>query len=682
MSISKKINNFLSGTPSFLIGVFALLAIFNINTISGFLFPGKDIVVGSVAAETLRSPRTIYYKSQIKTNEAQERAAAKIEKVYVFDSTAQIQQESKNKEIFTRIDTLKKEDGKTEEIKNNTGISDELASAIESLGAKEWSSIKEQVSRVTLEIQNKEEVRDDEEFSLDVIDKYLSDSINQADRFIISGLVSKLLIGNYYYSQEETSQKIENAKQEVEPVSLLVVKDEVIVSAGDTIDDLDLERLEAVGLSSIDLWDIKTIGSIIFSLLLVFILFIYFRYFYKSKESIKVSRVKAFYVAITFIIISVLAYEFLTPVKPIIAYLFPVAAPVILISILLGIEVAFFITIVLSLFLGAVLSGSIELFSIFLFSSLIGIYKTRDIKRIVDIFKIGFWLLFFNFATAIAFHLMAGSFSLKTISVLLGASSVYGLGSVVIVIGSLMFWGNIFGITTLLDLLELENPHQKLLRDLSLKAPGTYHHSILVSNIAERAAKNIGANVLLCGVGSLYHDIGKIKNPSYFIENQKRKNIHDSLKDPEKSAQFIKEHVSEGVFLAKKHKLPKEIINYIESHHGTSEVFYFLEQAKKINSRVDLEKFKYPGPLPASKEAAIIMLADVVEARSRAETKSLNRKKITEIVSGIVTEKMEEGQLKDSSLALDEIEKIKQSFIDVLENMYHKRIKYDKKRIA
>lgn len=226
------------------------------------------------------------------------------------------------------------------------------------------------------------------------------------------------------------------------------------------------------------------------------------------------------------------------------------------------------------------------------------------------------------------------------------------------------------------SLLRLENLSHPLLIRLSLEAAGTYHHSLAVANLAYKAAKSIGADALLTRVGAYYHDIGKLENPEYFIENQQNgDNIHETINDPKKSNEIIVGHVKYGLRLAEEYKLPKEIAAFIPEHQGTNLVSYFFDEAKDRGLKVNKEDFRYPGPKPLSKETAITMLADAIEAKIRLLDK-VTPDKITEIVNEIIDQRLKEKQLELSGLSEQDIVKIRKSFIQTLLVMFHQRIDY------
>jgi putative nucleotidyltransferase with HDIG domain len=240
-----------------------------------------------------------------------------------------------------------------------------------------------------------------------------------------------------------------------------------------------------------------------------------------------------------------------------------------------------------------------------------------------------------------------------------------------------MAFERLFSITTDFTLLELGDTNHPLLKELMNKAPGTFHHSLQVGSLSEAAANAIGANALLCKTACLYHDVGKIKRPYYFTENQSGENEHDSIK-PSMSAMIIKDHVNQGVILAQEAGLPKIIIDFIETHHGTTTIRYFHNKAvqnAEEGETVDEKLFKYDGPLPFSRETAIVMLADTVEAASRA-MKQPTYSRLESLINKLVDAKIDEGQLANTPLTFKDVKKIKEVFLTILNGIYHSRVDY------
>jgi putative nucleotidyltransferase with HDIG domain len=264
----------------------------------------------------------------------------------------------------------------------------------------------------------------------------------------------------------------------------------------------------------------------------------------------------------------------------------------------------------------------------------------------------------------------------QTVSLMMVECLINGVLSAVLTVGTVSLLGRLFDITTTMQLLELANPSQPLLRRLLTEAPGTYHHSIMVGNLAERAAEEVGADALLVRVGAYYHDIGKLQRPYFFVENAAQGvSPHDSL-GPEASARIIASHVPDGLALGAKNGLPRAVMDMIPQHHGTRMVSFFYQQAAE-QSRMppDPSKFTYQGPRPQSKEAAILMLADGVEAATRA-MREHSREGISELVDRLIMQRLSEGQLDECELTLRDVHKIKTVFTALMVSVYHPRIEY------
>jgi hypothetical protein len=271
------------------------------------------------------------------------------------------------------------------------------------------------------------------------------------------------------------------------------------------------------------------------------------------------------------------------------------------------------------------------------------------------------------------------------------------VGAAIAVVGTFQIVGNLFGILTVFQLLELANPSQALLRRLLLETPGTYHHSLMVGNLAERAAEAAGADPLLARVAAYYHDVGKLANPGAFIENQAGgANVHDEL-PPEVSAQILRAHTADGIDIAYRAKLPKPLIAFIPQHHGTARIGYFWAKAREqaaapfggldtaagraAADQVDERRFRHSGPKPQSKEAAILMLADSVEASVRSLT-SHDEPTIRAMVTRIIDERLDDGQFDECDLTLRDVERIREAFVAQLLGMYHQRIAYPHNKVV
>jgi cyclic-di-AMP phosphodiesterase PgpH len=283
-------------------------------------------------------------------------------------------------------------------------------------------------------------------------------------------------------------------------------------------------------------------------------------------------------------------------------------------------------------------------------------------------------------AVVLAFQLGQRAEDLQMLLLIGAGCLVNGLLSATLAVGTVSLLGRVFGITTTMQLLELANPTQPLLRRLLMEAPGTYHHSIMVGNLGERAAEEVGADPLLVRVGAYYHDVGKLRRPYFFVENQAGgENVHETLA-PEVSAELVRAHVKDGVELCEQYGVPTRVRDLIPQHHGTRLVSFFYHQAQDAAAAANQPdphpaQFSYPGPRPQSKEGAILMLADSVEAAARA-SKDHSAEAIGALVDRLVMQRLAEGQLDECDLTLRDIQRIKDAFRAILAGMYHPRIDY------
>ncbi|HKZ92264.1 MAG TPA: HDIG domain-containing protein [Candidatus Limnocylindrales bacterium] len=378
-------------------------------------------------------------------------------------------------------------------------------------------------------------------------------------------------------------------------------------------------------------------------------------------------------------------------------FVVPTAAVGLLLAVLLDAGVALVVTALLAALAG-VITGSMELIAYTLMGGLAGIIVIRRGERLVQFGQAAAAIAIVNVAVVVAFTLVLRDNDLQAFLQLAAAALVSAIGAAVAAAGTFALLGSLFGITTSYQLLELANPTQPLLRRLLLEAPGTYHHSLMVGNLAEQAAEAIDADALVTRVAAYYHDIGKLDDPAAFIENQSgRENPHDEL-PPEASAAIVASHVARGIDIAYQYKLPKALIGYIPQHHGTALMGYFYAKAREqaveeagatpgsvaaseAVDQVDQRRFRHAGPKPQSREAAILMLADSVEASVRSLS-SQDEPAIRSMVSRIISERLTDGQFDECDLTLRDLDRIRESFIDQLLAMYHRRIAYPTNKIV
>ena len=377
-------------------------------------------------------------------------------------------------------------------------------------------------------------------------------------------------------------------------------------------------------------------------------------------------------------------------------YALPLAAIGMLVTVLLDAGVAMVLTALIAVLAAAVNGAGLELAAYVMLGGIAGIVAVRRGDRLIVFVQAGFAVFIVSALVVMTFALL-GDQDIQGVLELLLASAVSAGGSAVATVGSFAAIGSLFGILTVFQLLELANPSQNLLRRLLVETPGTYHHSLMVGNLAERAAESIGGDPLLARVAAYYHDVGKLSNPAAFIENQAGgDNLHDEL-DPEASAQLLKSHVSAGIDIAYKSGLPKALIAFIPQHHGTAIMSYFYARAKeaaaapfggldtaegrKAAEAVDARKFRHGGPKPQSREAAIIMLADSVEASVRSLS-ARDEAAIRAMVARIFDERISDDQFDECDLTLRDIERIREAFVGQLLGMYHQRVAYPQNKVV
>ncbi len=312
-----------------------------------------------------------------------------------------------------------------------------------------------------------------------------------------------------------------------------------------------------------------------------------------------------------------------------------------------------------------------------LFSVILSIFSLTKIQQRSDLAKAGIIVSVVNILIILSLKLITNDIEIDGLIKDLAWGTISGIFSAIIAIGSLPYLESLFGLVTSFKLFELANPNQPLLKQLMVKAPGTYQHSLIVGNLAEAAAEAVNGDPLLTRVGAMYHDIGKMVRPYFFIENQLGMENQHSKISPRLSSLVITAHVKEGIELAKEYKLPPTIIDFIPMHHGTSLVAYFYHQAKQAeNPETVLEEhFRYPGPKPQTKETAILMLADATEAAVRAISKP-TVDQIQKTISKIIKARIDDGQLSESPLTLVDLEKVSIEFLRILQSLYHSRIEY------
>lgn len=656
--------------------IIAILLTFVVVTSGDFFGKKIHIEVGQIASETLEAPFQV--ENEIATERKRNQIEASTPDIYKMDERVLEKGIANIELLFDYAEAIK-----TTEIPEQYGVS-----PIQTLQSKSPIPLYEDEYKTLLNMTPsslnslelicinlltntmEEGVKENENKGLDVKAKLEKTDLSTVEQKIAYEITSSQIKPNVVVDKEETALAKENARKSVEPVYIL--QGERIVEQGTRVTEEAYAVLNKIGYLNTDETETYTqyLGLVI--LLLLVVLFLYrsvksarnFKGFTKGQTRLLL----ILYILSLVIIRIILTGDYV--------YL-PLAFAPILIAILIEKDIAIIMHLIL-LIVAAITHKADVVFIIYhLLTGIISIIVVADMQERKETMRNALLVGLVQTLIFISLNLLVG-ISLSTGLMIKGAEAFFvGVVVVVLVVGSLPLWEAAFGFITPIQLLELTNPNQPILKRLLIEATGTYYHSLLVANLAETAADEIGANPLMARVGGYYHDIGKLSCTNYFKENQVLENPHDYL-DPKSSSDIILSHVSSGIELAETYKLPKCVKDMIIEHHGTGVAQYFYIKAKSIEGdEVDIKDFTYPGPKPQSKEAALIMLADVVEATVRSMQHKIGTEVTVEgLVRKMVKQKLDEGQLSECPLYISDIEKIIESFTRMLKGMYHERIEY------
>lgn len=666
------------GIKEFLLALLFFVSLFSILVTS--LRPEKfDIVIGQKAPVDIRSLKDI--EDKLNTELERQKAVEAVEAVYKLNPGVHVEVRKDIGKFFTLVYDLKANDDLTEidkiESLNsaddlNTGLVN-IKTAVTSPIAK-LNYLESYINEIISQSMNMGINIEDLQKQKNSIKEYIT-NLNEFDtdlKNLAISLVNATIRPNKFLDEDATNAKIELAKASIDKI--IIRKGDNIVREGEIVTFDKLEVLRELGVltdeSKVDF--VLYIGivaiALVIELLIVGYIIVFNRELLKKPEKL----LMIYIIFMSTILIS-------KAIQGISIFLIPVAACSMLLSILVDSRLALLLNLCLTVVI-SIITGNNTIFIIMaLIGGTAGAFSVVNTQQRANIFLSGIVVSVINIITIIGIGFISSSEVKGTL--IFGFYGVLnGLLSSILTLGSLPLWETIFSVVTPLKLLELSNPNQPLLKRLLLEAPGTYHHSIIVGNLSESAVDAIGGNSLLARVGAFYHDVGKTKRAYFFKENQLTSdNPHDKL-DPSLSTMIITDHVKDGIELAKKHKLPVEIKDFIEQHHGTTLVAYFYHKAKNIEvgetvDDIEEDHFRYPGPKPQTKETAIVMLADSVEAAVRSIS-SPTREKIEDLINKIIRDKVADGQLDECNITLKELEKIKMTFQKVILGIFHERIEY------
>jgi len=661
--------------------------------------PGTlDLNAGGVARQTVKANRTVQYVSAIKTNDAR-RAAIEDPANIVFAQDPRVAdaQAQKMETFITAVETAKRDT-----TIGPAQFRDRLAPvAPTGLPASDIDTLYrlDDGSRLRIENAARQTLRTaltDRKISVGgetaaqlQMNVTSADALSATESGLALDLARAYVVSNMTQNTAETRARQQQAVAAVPDVKVTVLENEVVVREGDLITPDAVEKLESLGLGTPKLTIQRILGVLGLTASLVAVVAVFL---WKTAAG-RWRRNQALLLLFALCTPIVLA-RFLLTGHAVVPYLLPIAGVSMVLALLLSTELAMASTVFLAVICASFADQSLSLVAMFLVTGLVGVLLAERAQTTVAFLWSAAVIGAVGSLSAVSWRLLTPPADALGIAQRVGFAFGNGILSAGTAFIGVTLLARLFGIITPFQLLELAHPRQPLLVRLAQEAPGTYYHSMIVGNLAEKAVEQIGGDPLLTRVAVFYHDIGKALHPAYFIENQANmRNIHDTL-DPYTSARIIIAHVTDGLAMAEKAGLPPPILDVIAQHHGTTRTEIFYQKAKEHDGdAVDAAPFHYPGPIPQTREAAVIMLADATEAATRAanragrlnvdanavaggDVEAARTAAIRAIVERIVQDRLKNGQLAAAPLTLRDLDTIQRTFVSVLDGMYHPRIDY------
>lgn len=632
------------------------------------LFNQNSYKKGSIVKENIYAPKTVKYNDTNKREAIIEELILTSKKEYIHVPEVEVNHYNGMKNFYDQILALKK----------GTKIDFNYKIIEETIG----KDVNKNLVKEILELSTRK-IKAQREELLELLQKTYESGVTKDDGIItikdeqnekiekLSPLEKKVLhtflVPNYIFDKEKTKEEIEKKTSKIGPQIVEVQAGSIIAKKGEVITEKKLEILSALGIYSYADSILRFLINGFYLLLISFISYhIIGRTFKKEILNKNIYRAVFLLIAGAFVLLRFINNEHM--------YIIPFEVIFFMLGILVNVAFAFTMGMICLLFLMPMLDYNLIYFFIYLFSILLGEIMLKDIKTRSQLINLGVQLSIVRF---ILFLILCFFLTDMNVSVVMKAGEIIiaGILSGMLSIALVPYFERTFNILTRFKLLELGDLSHPLLRDLSVKTPGTFYHSMMVATLSEAAAEAVGADSIFTRVACYYHDIGKMKRPKFYVENQEGGvNPHNAI-SPFLSALIIAAHTKEGAELGKEYKIPKEIRDIMYEHQGTTLLAYFYNKAKQIDENVQEEDFRYPGPKPKTKESAIIMLADSIEAAVR----SLDEKTpvtIEAMIRKIIAGKMDDGQLSDADLTFKEIETIIKVFTKTLMGIHHVRIKY------
>ena len=639
-----------------------------------------NLSVGDIATVDIKAPIDTVDEIATKQKEEEAMAKAREDKQYIVKSEVKAQAIENVNKLFNKIvsenSSNKEEKDKIAEIKKieEFNLTDAEYKILVELKEK-TSEIQHLVVNV-LETVYMEEIEENKYEDLleakSIADSQLSNSnIDRDLEDVLKNICHIQINPNKFVDNAKMEEAVKEAQKSVPKE--IIKKNQIIVKEGEPVTERQIEILKELGLLNNGTTKSYLFSFISLGILVALVLFIQYRYISKEKPEV-FNDTKMIILISSINLIIILISMGLNVISP---YLIPLVCSAMLMTILIDYKISLVVNLLNIIFIAIIVGFNPSVVVLSILSVVLGSTGLKKVQQRNDIIYSTIYIT--GILALLSFTLgMISSNNIKEILIQTGYTAIGILLSGILAVGLLPFFESIFDVVTNIKLLELSNPNQPLMKKLLMEAPGTYHHSMMVANLAEAAAEAVGGNPVVARVGAYYHDIGKTKRPYFFGENQMGKeNPHDKI-TPNLSTLIILSHTKDGLEMAREHKIPKVIQDMIEQHHGTTLVKYFYYKLKNSSDKpeeIKEEDFRYPGPIPSFKESGILMLSDSVEAAVRSINEP-TKGKIEEMVNNIINDKLNSRQLVNCDLTLKDIETIRKTFLKTLDGIYHHRIEY------
>jgi cyclic-di-AMP phosphodiesterase PgpH len=662
------------------------------------LLPGRlQVKVGDIASQTITAPRNFSYNSEVVRQRLQDEAARSVKDVIVYDGNIDKAQLSVLQELLSTVAGARVAgslpprrlgDGTQS---GTVNLTPELQQALFEMPNDRYQYVSDEARRVLNDVLQEPFSAAELDAKRASVTARIGPGLDPTERQVVVALVQPLVQPTERVDSAATELQRQRAVTAIPPQVRRFAVNQDIVRQGEPIDASDLEALRAAGLTDtrIPIADLLAVALIAGSASLALSAYLYVfqpRALNRYLRLVLLALVIALIVLVARVCFPLI---FSLPRLQFLAFAVPAALAPMLVAALFEVQLAVVVAAVVAVLTGFAaiyvpqLSGyvgltALQLFQLvlaFLLSGLAGVFSLRGVVRLSRYLVAGAAVAGAGFVAIVGVWALDPSRRPLDLVWIAIACLASGTLAALLSVGVVALLGPLFGITTRLQLMELAQLNAPLLRQLQEEAPGTFHHSVMVGNLAERAADLIGADALLVRVGCYYHDIGKISRPAFFIENQLSGESPHGALQPAASAGIISEHVRYGEELARRHGLPEAVSAFISEHHGTRLVSYFYRKAAQTDPDVDTSAFAYAGPRPRSRETGIVMLADSTEAAARAAT-DRSQEQLDAIVDSVFNERIAEGQLDDSELTLRDLRTVAASFKSTLRAIYHPRIEY------